>query len=219
MCQGEDTMTRHRLIFLKESAGSALSVKLKMLGGEHLNDTVIHPVHAVDYHSSTLCTPFMLTAAGSDLSTILNTLSALLWVQMYDVSASCAGAIHSAIYPLAFSLHPVLHQCQALNVQLPTLCCVKFAICTLCTFVSHMACMVSLHCTPTLTFGLHLNIVACTTHQHQCLHYTPTWQSLHYTPMLQNLHCTPMCCCIVGRSCSIVGRSCNAHFANTNIFN
>ncbi len=33
-------MTQHRLIFLKESAGSALSVKLKMLGGEHLNDTV-----------------------------------------------------------------------------------------------------------------------------------------------------------------------------------
>jgi hypothetical protein len=54
-------MTQHRLIFLKESAGSALSVKLKMLGGEHLNDTGIHPVHAVNYHSSTLSIPFMLT--------------------------------------------------------------------------------------------------------------------------------------------------------------
>jgi len=70
MCQGEDTMTRHRLIFLKESAGSALSVKLKMLGGEHLNDIVVHPVHAVDYHSSTLSTPFTLTAAGSVLSKV-----------------------------------------------------------------------------------------------------------------------------------------------------
>ena len=63
-------MTRHRLIFLKESVGFALSVKLKMLDGEHLSDTVIHPVHAVDYHSSTLSTPFPLAAAGSDLSNV-----------------------------------------------------------------------------------------------------------------------------------------------------
>lgn len=41
-------MTRHRLIFLKESAGFARSVKLKMLGGERLNSTVILPVHAID---------------------------------------------------------------------------------------------------------------------------------------------------------------------------
>ncbi len=61
MCQGEDTMTRHRLIFLRENVGFAMSVKLKMLGGEHLNDTGIHPVHAVNYHSSTLSIPFMLT--------------------------------------------------------------------------------------------------------------------------------------------------------------
>ena len=50
MCQGEGTMTRHKLIFLKENVGFALSGKLKMLGGEHLNDTVIYPVHFVDYH-------------------------------------------------------------------------------------------------------------------------------------------------------------------------
>lgn len=77
MCQGEDTMTRHRLIFLKENVGFALSVKLKMPGGERLNDTVIHPEYAVDHPSSTLSTPFMLagrhspaTTAGSDLSKV-----------------------------------------------------------------------------------------------------------------------------------------------------
>lgn len=63
-------MTRHRLIFLKGNAGFALSVKLKMLGGEHLNDPVIQPVHAVDYHSSTLNTPVPLTAAESGLSEV-----------------------------------------------------------------------------------------------------------------------------------------------------
>ncbi len=70
MCQGEDIMTQHRLIFLKGNAGFALSVKLKMLVGEHPNDIVTHPVHAFDYDSSVLSTPFMLIAARSVLSKV-----------------------------------------------------------------------------------------------------------------------------------------------------